>query len=142
MGREIDVNMLEQYTDDMRLYSVYSALYRVVPDFRDGFKSVQRKIIYAMYNDIKGAKTVKSSSIVGTVMDKYHPHGDTSIYGSMKHMTNWIEGSLSIRDGVTHMFGFQGAPTRQIRIFAELQLVLRSVGEGQSLLGWKRDFFK
>ena len=45
MGREIDVNMLEQYTDDMRLYSVYSALYRVVPDFRDGFKSVQRKII-------------------------------------------------------------------------------------------------
>ena len=108
MGREIDVNMLEQYTDDMRLYSVYSALYRVVPDFRDGFKSVQRKIIYAMYNDIKGAKTVKSSSIVGTVMDKYHPHGDTSIYGSMKPMTNWFENNIPLIDKQGNFGNFQG----------------------------------
>ena len=38
------------------------------------------RLFYAMHNDIKSVKTVKSSSIVGTVMDKYHPHGDSSIY--------------------------------------------------------------
>ena len=146
MGREIDVNMLEQYTDDMRLYSVYSALYRVVPDFRDGFKSVQRKIIYAMYNDIKGAKTVKSSSIVGTVMDKYHPHGDTSIYGSMKPMTNWFENNIPLIDKQGNFGNFQGDNPSAMR-YTEAKLakftidaVIGDLKESNQVVDWEDNY--
>lgn len=100
--------MLEQYTEDMRTYAIYSALYRVIPDFRDGFKSVQRKIIYAMHNDIKSVKTVKSASIVGVVMDKYHPHGDSSIYMTMKPMTNWFENNIPLIEKQGNFGNFQG----------------------------------
>ena len=79
MGKELNVSTAEQYTQDMRLYAIYTALHRVVPDIRDGFKDVQRKIIYTMYKHFPANRTVKSSSIVGTVMDKYHPHGDAAI---------------------------------------------------------------
>jgi DNA gyrase subunit A len=59
---------------------------RALPDVRDGLKPVQRRILYAMQNDLRlGADTKpkKSARVVGEVMGKYHPHGDSSIYDAM-----------------------------------------------------------
>ncbi|MCB9709045.1 MAG: DNA topoisomerase 4 subunit A [Myxococcales bacterium] len=62
---------------------------RALPDVRDGLKPVQRRILYAMYHELKlrsDAKHRKCALIVGDVMGKYHPHGDTSIYDALARL--------------------------------------------------------
>ena len=108
MAQVKQVNVSKQFTEDSTLYAVYVALHRVIPDFRDGFKDVQRKIIYAMYNDFNMNRTAKSSAIVGKVMQKYHPHGDTAIYGAMKPMTNWFETNMPLIEAQGNFGNFQG----------------------------------
>lgn len=73
----IDKNSSEQFIEDYRRYGMYITVRRTMPDYRDGLKPVQRRILWAMFND-SGAvnKTVKSASIIGDVMGKYHGHGD------------------------------------------------------------------
>jgi DNA gyrase subunit A len=62
---------------------------RALPDVRDGLKPVQRRILYAMYNNLHltpDARYRKSAAVVGEVMAKYHPHGDSSIYEALVRM--------------------------------------------------------
>ncbi len=61
---------------------------RALPDVRDGLKPVHRRILYAMKDMglIPGAKFRKSATVVGEVLGKYHPHGDTAVYDSMAKM--------------------------------------------------------
>lgn len=108
MAQEQNVNALDQCVKDMTLYGVYVARHRAVPDFRDGLKEVQRKIIYAMMHDFNPNKTSKSSAITGTVMYKYHPHGDAAIYGSMKPMANWFEIYEPLIEAQGNFGNFQG----------------------------------
>jgi DNA gyrase/topoisomerase IV subunit A len=72
--------------DSMRKYSDEVIEDRAVPDFRDGLKPVQRRVLYGMMNDIglshTGA-TRKCAAVVGAVMGSYHPHGDSSIYDAL-----------------------------------------------------------
>ncbi|HZF56254.1 MAG TPA: DNA topoisomerase IV subunit A [Polyangiaceae bacterium] len=67
---------------------------RALPDVRDGLKPVQRRILYAMLHDLHlgpDAKFRKSAAIVGEVMGKYHPHGDTAIYDAMVRLAqDWV----------------------------------------------------
>ena len=67
---------------------------RALPDVRDGLKPVQRRILYAMYNDLGltfDKKTLKCAKIVGEVMGNYHPHGDTALYDALVRMSqNWV----------------------------------------------------
>ncbi|MDR2556371.1 MAG: DNA gyrase subunit A, partial [Bacteroidales bacterium] len=69
-------------------YSMSVIVSRALPDVRDGMKPVQRRIIYTMNEMGITADTPfkKSARIVGEVMGKYHPHGDTSLYGAMVHL--------------------------------------------------------
>lgn len=71
---------------------------RALPDYRDGLKPVQRKILWAMYRMglLHNKPVVKSARIVGEVLGKYHPHGDTACYGAMVTMANQV---LSPVDG-------------------------------------------
>ena len=108
MAQERQVDALEQCIQDMTLYGVYVARHRSVPDFRDGLKEVQRKIIYAMFHDFNPKQTSKSSAITGTVMYKYHPHGDAAIYGSMKPLANWFEIYKPLIDSQGNFGNFQG----------------------------------
>jgi topoisomerase-4 subunit A len=65
---------------------------RAIPDARDGLKPVQRRIVYDMWNTGNTIEkpTKKSAHIVGDVMGKYHPHGDSSIYDALAHLSqNW-----------------------------------------------------
>lgn len=67
------------------LYSMSVIVDRALPDVRDGMKPVHRRILYSMgeQNLRPGGRFLKSARIVGDVMGKYHPHGDSSIYFSM-----------------------------------------------------------
>lgn len=85
---EIDQQMKSAYID----YSMSVIVSRALPDVRDGLKPVQRRVLFGMdqlHLDYSVA-TVKSAAIVGEVMGKYHPHGDSSIYDTMVRMAqNW-----------------------------------------------------
>lgn len=69
---------------------------RALPDIRDGLKPVHRRILYAMYTNLRlypDGRFRKSATVVGEVMGKYHPHGDSAIYDSMVRMAQ----SFSLR---------------------------------------------
>jgi DNA gyrase subunit A len=70
-------------------YAVSVITSRALPDVRDGLKPVQRRILFAMHNDLHlypDARFRKCANIVGTVLGKYHPHGDTACYEAMVRM--------------------------------------------------------
>ncbi len=82
--REIVDEMKESYLD----YAMSVIVSRALPDVRDGMKPVNRRILFAMHEMglVHQAKFKKSANVVGEVMGKYHPHGDTAIYDSMVRM--------------------------------------------------------
>ena len=73
---------------------------RALPDIRDGFKPVQRRILYAMYRDHNtfDKPYKKSAKAVGNIMGNYHPHGDSSIYDAMVRMSQWWKQSTPYID--------------------------------------------
>lgn len=82
----IEHRTLEKVMEDSFFrYSMSVIIDRALPDVRDGLKPVHRRILYSMEqnNNRSTAKFVKSALIVGDVMGKYHPHGDSAIYNSM-----------------------------------------------------------
>ncbi len=82
--REIVTELKESYID----YAMSVIVSRALPDVRDGFKPVHRKILFAMNELGLGAsgKFRKSAAVTGDVLAKYHPHGDTAVYESMVRM--------------------------------------------------------
>ena len=105
MGRKVkirsipeDENMdaeptLEIMSEGMAKYGAYVLEDRAIPDFRDGLKPVQRRILWSMSNlglmHNKGFS--KSAHTVGDVIGKYHPHGDSACYGALVSMTHFTE---------------------------------------------------
>ncbi|MDX1529954.1 MAG: DNA topoisomerase IV subunit A [Rhodothermales bacterium] len=75
---------------------------RALPDIRDGLKPVQRRILYAMYTNLRltpDSRFRKSATVVGEVMGKYHPHGDTAIYDAMVRMAQDFSLRAPLVDG-------------------------------------------
>ncbi len=75
---------------------------RALPDVRDGLKPVQRRILYAMFNNLRlypDRRFRKSATIVGETMGKYHPHGDTAIYDAMVRMAQSFSLRAPLVDG-------------------------------------------
>src|SRR5881392_1030914 len=81
---DIDRTMQGAYLD----YAMSVIVARALPDVRDGLKPVQRRVLYAMHDMglRHSAPYKKSARIVGEVLGKYHPHGDTSVYDAMVRM--------------------------------------------------------
>lgn len=85
-SREVENRSVEDVMEDSYLrYSMSVIVARALPDVRDGLKPVHRRILYSMEKNgwRPTSKFVKSARIIGDVMGKYHPHGDSSIYDSM-----------------------------------------------------------
>jgi len=82
--REIVQEMKESYID----YAMSVIVSRALPDVRDGLKPVQRRILYAMKDEglTHTAKFRKSANVIGVVLGRYHPHGDTAVYDAMVRM--------------------------------------------------------
>ncbi|HOF15931.1 MAG TPA: DNA gyrase subunit A [Bacteroidales bacterium] len=86
--RIIPVNIEKQMKSAYIDYSMSVIVSRALPDVRDGFKPVHRRIMYAMWDTkiLSNSPTKKSARIVGEVLGKYHPHGDTAVYDAMVRM--------------------------------------------------------
>ncbi len=82
--REIIDEMQSSYID----YAMSVIVSRAIPDVRDGLKPVQRRILYAMYEDglRHNARFRKSANVIGSVLGRYHPHGDMAVYDAMVRM--------------------------------------------------------
>lgn len=82
-------------------YSMSVIVSRALPDVRDGFKPVHRRILYGMnmIGNTSDKKHLKSARIVGEVLGKYHPHGDRSVYGALVRMAQWWSMRYTLVDG-------------------------------------------
>ncbi len=97
----IQLDFSEEMRNSYRDYAVSVIIARALPDVRDGLKPVQRRILYAMKElSLSPDKPHrKSARIVGDTMGKYHPHGDSSIYDALVHMTEDYSLSIPLVDG-------------------------------------------
>ncbi len=88
MEKIIDSNIIKEFTESFGRYSMSVIIARAIPDLRDGLKPVHRRILYSMYesNYTPDKPHKKCARIVGDVMGKYHPHGDSSIYEALVGM--------------------------------------------------------
>lgn len=88
MSQVLPIEITDEVKQSFINYAMSVIVDRALPDVRDGLKPVQRRILYAAYQDgvLPSRKHVKSAKIVGEVMGKYHPHGDAAIYDTMVRM--------------------------------------------------------
>ncbi len=95
--RNIETEMKNSYID----YAMSVIVSRALPDVRDGLKPVHRRILYAMYEDgITSDKPYrKSANTVGSVLGRYHPHGDSSVYDAMVRMAQDFSMRYPLIDG-------------------------------------------
>lgn len=117
-SRVVEKRTVESVMEDNFLrYSMSVIIERALPDVRDGLKPVHRRILYVM--DKTGirptSKTVKSAQIVGEVMGKYHPHGDSSIYDSMVRMAQEWSMRYMLVDGQGNFGSMDGDPAAAMR---------------------------
>lgn len=97
----IQLDFSEEMKNSYRDYAMSVIISRALPDVRDGLKPVQRRILYAM-TELGLAPDKphrKSARIVGDTMGKYHPHGDSSIYDALVHMSEDYSLSIPLVDG-------------------------------------------
>lgn len=128
--RIIQVNIEEQMKTAYIDYSMSVIVGRALPDARDGFKPVHRRVLYAMNelgnNSNKPYK--KSARIVGEVMGKYHPHGDSSIYDTLVRMAQDWTMRYTLVDGQGNFGNQDGDPPAAMRYTeARLQKVAEAM---------------
>ena len=110
---DIDHEMQQSYLD----YAMSVIVARALPDARDGLKPVQRRILYAMYDMGIRADTAykKSARIVGEVLGKYHPHGDSAVYEAMARMAQDFSMRTLLVDGQGNFGSVDGDPPAAMR---------------------------
>lgn len=101
MMMEEEVNIEEEMSRDYIDYSMSVIVGRALPDVRDGLKPVHRRCLYAMHElkNTWNSKHVKSARVVGEVIGKYHPHGDSSVYETIVRMAQPFSLRVPLVDG-------------------------------------------
>ncbi|MCB0358974.1 MAG: DNA topoisomerase 4 subunit A, partial [Bdellovibrionales bacterium] len=98
----VDVPLLEESKNRYLTYALSVVSGRALPDVRDGLKPVQRRILYAMYNNLRLTPDKahrKSAAVVGEVLARYHPHGDSACYEAMVRMAQDFSLRYPLVDG-------------------------------------------
>lgn len=126
--RIIKVNIEEEMKSSYIDYSMSVIVARALPDVRDGFKPVHRRILYGMMglHNTHDKPTKKSARIVGEVLGKYHPHGDSSVYGALVRMAQDWSMRYTLVDGQGNFGSMDGDSAAAMR-YTEARLSL--VGE-------------
>lgn len=127
MENIIQIDFSEEMKTSYRDYAMSVIIARALPDVRDGLKPVQRRILYAM-SELGLAPDRphrKSARIVGDTMGKYHPHGDSSIYDALVHMTEDYSLSIPLVDGHGNFGSIDGDGAAAMR-YTEARLSLGS----------------
>jgi DNA gyrase subunit A len=113
LNQSVEEEMESRYLQ----YSMSVIVARALPDVRDGLKPVHRRILYVMDkgNLRAGSKHTKSAQIVGEVMGKYHPHGDTAIYDAMVRLAQPFSTRYPLVDGQGNFGSMDGDPAAAYR---------------------------
>ena len=101
MDRIVQNNIVEEIEQSFIDYSMSVIVSRAIPDLRDGLKPVHRRILYSMFESgyLPSAQYKKCARVVGDVMGKYHPHGDSSIYEALVRMAQDFSYRYMLIDG-------------------------------------------
>ena len=123
MAQLIPVNIEEEMKSSYLDYAMSVIIGRAIPDVRDGLKPVHRRILYAMKelgNDWNKPYK-KSARVVGDVIGKYHPHGDTAVYESIVRMAQDFSTRYPLIDGQGNFGSIDGDPPAAMR-YTEVRL--------------------
>lgn len=112
-----DVNMEKEVKKSFIEYSMSVIISRALPDVRDGMKPGQRRILYAMYEDhlTHDKPFRKSATTVGNVLGRYHPHGDSAVYGTMVRMAQDFSYRYQLVEGHGNFGSVDGDPPAAYR---------------------------
>ena len=129
--RIIKVNIEEEMKSSYIDYSMSVIVARALPDVRDGFKPVHRRILYGMMGLglTHDKPTRKSARIVGDVLGKYHPHGDISVYGALVRMAQKWNMRYPLVDGQGNFGSMDGDSAAAMR-YTEARLTV----EGEAMM--------
>jgi len=123
LGKTVPVNIEDEMRSSYLDYAMSVIVSRALPDVRDGLKPVQRRILYAMGDmGMRNASSHKKSArIVGEVLGKYHPHGDTSVYDAMVRMAQDFSMRYVLVDGQGNFGSMDNDPPAAMR-YTEVRL--------------------
>ncbi|OGW44577.1 MAG: DNA gyrase subunit A [Nitrospirae bacterium RBG_13_41_22] len=109
----IEEEMKGSYLD----YAMSVIIGRALPEVRDGLKPVQRRILYAMFREglLPGRRYSKSAGVVGEVLKKYHPHGDTAVYDALVRLAQDFNMRYPLVDGQGNFGSVDGDPAAAYR---------------------------
>ena len=119
LPRLLEEEMRESFLD----YSMSVIVQRALPDVRDGLKPVHRRILYAMYelSLYPDRPYKKSATVVGDVLGKYHPHGDSAVYDALVRMVQDFSMRMPLVDGQGNFGSIDGDPAAAYR-YTEVRL--------------------
>ena len=114
---KVPVNIEEQMKVSYLDYAMSVIIGRALPEVRDGLKPVQRRIFYAMFREglLPGKKYSKSAGVVGEVLKKYHPHGDSAVYDAMVRLAQDFNMRYPLVDGQGNYGSIDGDPAAAYR---------------------------
>ena len=118
IAREIvPINLEDEMRQSYLDYAMSVIVGRALPDVRDGLKPVHRRVLFAMHesNNVWNRSYVKSARVVGEVMGKYHPHGDSAIYDTMVRMAQPFSLRYMLIDGQGNFGSVDGDPPAAMR---------------------------
>ncbi|AMV39858.1 DNA topoisomerase (ATP-hydrolyzing) subunit A [Planctomyces sp. SH-PL62] len=113
-----DVPLAEAARERYLNYALSVITSRALPDVRDGLKPVQRRILYAMWSDLRitaDGRFMKCAAVVGEVMKNYHPHGDSSIYDALVRMAQPFSLRQPLIEGYGNFGSIDGDPPAAFR---------------------------
>ncbi len=123
MPTDVQQHVEEAYFEDQLKtsyinYAMSVIVGRALPDVRDGFKPVHRRILYAMYHDLSlhhNKRYSKCAGVVGEVLKRYHPHGDTAVYDTLVRLAqDWVMRYMLV-DGQGNFGSIDGDPPAAYR---------------------------
>ncbi len=114
---KVPVSIEEEMKGSYLDYAMSVIIGRALPEVRDGLKPVQRRILYAMFREglLPGRKYSKSAGVVGEVLKKYHPHGDTAVYDAMVRLAQDFNMRYPLVDGQGNFGSVDGDPAAAYR---------------------------
>lgn len=119
---KVTTNITDELKQSYLAYAMTTILHRALPDVRDGLKPVHRRILYAMYKMEKNNSTYKKSArVVGDVIGKYHPHGDSAVYEAIVHMVQTFYLHYPLIQGQGNFGSIDGDPAAAMR-YTEVRL--------------------
>jgi DNA gyrase subunit A len=121
--QKVPVYIEEEMRDSFMAYAMSVIISRALPDVRDGLKPVHRRVLYAMYDagNTSDKPTKKSARLVGDIMGKYHPHGDTAIYDTIVRMAQDFNLRYPLVDGQGNFGSIDGDNPAHMR-YTEIRM--------------------